>query len=146
MELELLPNEEIIYKEKVSSFYVNLLYSLGGIFVVLMLLHYHQGPFLLLMGVCFIVYAYCLKKFTSFVLTNKRIVYKTGIIGQRVIEIKIEKVESVQIYQGALGRIFNYGDLIFSGAGNPTVSMLFVDHPVAFKQKYLELESKNNKK
>ncbi|MFO1233894.1 MAG: PH domain-containing protein [Rivihabitans pingtungensis] len=43
-------------------------------------------------------------------------------MSRQTIELNISKVESIQVNQGILGRIFNYGTLVISGAEQPTSS------------------------
>ena len=50
----------------------------------------------------------------KFVLTNKRIILKTGIIMRNSKELMLRKCESINVRQSILGRILNYGDVIVS--------------------------------
>ena len=43
--------------------------------------------------------------------TNLRVVHKTGFIKRQTFEMSLDKVESVDVNQSILGRIFNYGDV-----------------------------------
>ena len=49
--------------------------------------------------------------------TNLRVVHKTGFIKRRTFEMSLDKVESVDVNQSILGRIFNYGDVEIFGVG-----------------------------
>src|SRR5436190_9986298 len=49
--------------------------------------------------------------------TNLRVVHKTGFIKRRTFEMSLDKVESVDVNQSFLGRIFNYGDVTVRGVG-----------------------------
>ena len=51
------------------------------------------------------------------VITNYRVVYKIGIIHIYSEEITNDKIESVAVNQSLLGRILNYGDIVFTGTG-----------------------------
>jgi len=41
--------------------------------------------------------------------TNKRVIYKTGIISRKSEEMKLASIETVEIDQGVLGRMLGYG-------------------------------------
>jgi uncharacterized membrane protein YdbT with pleckstrin-like domain len=49
--------------------------------------------------------------------TNFRVVHKTGFITRRTVEMSLDKIASVDVYQSILGRIFNYGDVTVKGMG-----------------------------
>ena len=49
--------------------------------------------------------------------TNKRVILKKGIIGRQTEEMKIGSIETVEIDQGVLGRILDYGDVKVTGRG-----------------------------
>ncbi|MDR2098721.1 MAG: PH domain-containing protein [Rickettsiales bacterium] len=61
--------------------------------------------------------------------TNKRILLKYGIISTMTGEIKLEKIEGVNIEQGVFGTLFDYGTIIFSGTGTNQVYWIDVDEP-----------------
>lgn len=56
---------------------------------------------------------------TELAITNKRVIAKFGLIRRDTIEINLSKVESIQVTQGILGRIFDFGSIVISGAGDP---------------------------
>ena len=70
---------------------------------------------------------------TERVITNRRVIFKTGIISVRTEELKNSKVESVEIKQTILGRIFGYGNIWFSGTGTSKVKFDNVDDPAEIK-------------
>ena len=49
--------------------------------------------------------------------TNYRVIYKIGILHIRTEELVNSRTEAVIVNQSILGRILNYGDIIFSGTG-----------------------------
>ena len=54
---------------------------------------------------------------TEIEVTDRRIVYKEGFIRRNTIEMHMDKVESVDVYQSVLGRILNYGRVTIRGTG-----------------------------
>ncbi|HDR8786385.1 TPA: PH domain-containing protein, partial [Escherichia coli] len=54
---------------------------------------------------------------TELALTNQRVIAKVGFIRRNTVELRIDKVESLGIHQGILGRIFNYGSIVIKGTG-----------------------------
>src|SRR5436190_845630 len=49
--------------------------------------------------------------------TNLRVIHKTGFISRKTFEMSLDKVESVDVNQSVLGRIFDYGDVTIMGVG-----------------------------
>ena len=55
--------------------------------------------------------------FTMFVLTNERLVMRTGIIARRGMEIPLEVINDVIFRQTVFERLLGFGDLIIESAG-----------------------------
>ena len=70
---------------------------------------------------------------TEIAVTDRRIIYKRGFIRRRTIEMHLDKVESVDVDQTILGRIFNYGDIIIRGVGVGIEPFSNVDSPIVFR-------------
>ena len=79
---------------------------------------------------------------TELAFTNKRVVAKFGFISKKTIELNISKVESLQISQNFLGRIFNFGTIIISGAGNPQAPIPGIANPMEFRRAFMEHQDK----
>ena len=92
------------------------------------------------LGLIFWVLAYVRYKTTELAITTKRVIVKHGFIRRRTVEININKVESIQVNQGILGRIFNYGSLIISGAGNPQAPIPGISKPMNFRRVFMETQ------
>ena len=79
---------------------------------------------------------------SEFVVTNKRLVLKQGIIRRRSVELFLSKLESVQVDQGILGRILNYGSIVPAGSGGTKQAFNKIADPLEFRRRINEqLES-----
>ena len=65
--------------------------------------------------------------------TNMRVVHKTGFIKRRTFEMSLDKVESVDVNQSILGRIFNYGDVTILGVGEGKETISTIASPLDFR-------------
>ena len=65
--------------------------------------------------------------------TNRRVVYKEGFVKRHTIEMNMDKVESVDVDQSLLGRIFNYGNITVRGTGSSFEPLKMIDHPLRFR-------------
>jgi uncharacterized membrane protein YdbT with pleckstrin-like domain len=55
---------------------------------------------------------------TEIAVTDRRVIYKTGFISRKTNEMHMDKVESVEVNQSVLGRMFDYGDVTIKGTGD----------------------------
>lgn len=122
-------DEVIQYEGRISLWSLTHLIVLGVLLIPL----YGIGLILLIMA--FVRY-----KTTELAFTNKRVIAKFGFISRQTVELYIPKVESIQVHQGILGRIFNYGSLIISGAGNPQAPIPGISDPMAFRRGFMEIQ------
>lgn len=67
--------------------------------------------------------------------TNKRVIYKKGIISRQSEEMKITSIETVEIEQGIMGRLFGFGNVKISGRGISDLIFKNVDDPMDVKRK-----------
>jgi uncharacterized membrane protein YdbT with pleckstrin-like domain len=70
---------------------------------------------------------------TEIAVTDRRIIFKRGFIRRYTIEMHLDKVESVDVEQSILGRIFNFGDIIIRGVGVGIEPLHNIDSPIAFR-------------
>ena len=80
------------------------------------------------------VVAWLKRNLIEMVCTNKRVVRRTGIVNVTTEELNRERIESVEMHQSILGRIFNYGDIFFSGTGTSKLVFKFINQPRLMKQ------------
>ena len=66
---------------------------------------------------------------TEMVVTNHRVISKSGIIAVHLGELRNMKVETIRIHQSILGRILGYGDIELTGTGNSFVVFECVANP-----------------
>src|SRR6476659_8281107 len=70
---------------------------------------------------------------TEIDVTNLRVVHKEGFIQRKTFEMSLDKVESVDVNQSILGRIFNYGDVEIFGVGEGVETIQTIASPLAFR-------------
>ncbi|OEY66791.1 PH domain-containing protein [Marinobacter sp. X15-166B] len=66
--------------------------------------------------------------------TNKRVILKRGIISRKTDEIKLSAIETVQIDQGILGRVFGFGTVRVTGRGISDLNFKGIDDPMSVKR------------
>ena len=75
---------------------------------------------------------------SEFVITNKRIIIKTGFIARKTLEMNLNKIESVNVDQGIWGRILGYGTITIIGTGGTKESFPDISRPLLFRRKFQE--------
>jgi len=70
---------------------------------------------------------------TELAVTDQRVIFKSGVFARHTIEMNRSKVESVDVDQSVLGRIFGYGTLMLRGTGGSLEPMEAISDPLAFR-------------
>lgn len=74
-----------------------------------------------------------LRATTEFGVTSHRVVVKRGIFSLHTVEMNLDKVESVDVDQSLLGRIFGYGAVVIHGVGARWDPIVGIGDPFAFR-------------
>ena len=122
-------NEKIIYTVKFHWLYtliafLNLLFL--GVFII---------------GIIKFIKMMINKWTTERVLTDLRYIQKTGWIKRDTEEIRISKIEEVDLKQSILGRILGYGSINISGTGSGKITLELIDDPLIFQKNLNNLKS-----
>jgi len=100
------------------------------------------------LGVLTIIWAiWLLMKFVSwtrtyFVVTDQRVVYRTGVISRHGVEIPLERINNINFHQGVWERMIGAGDLEIQSAGESGTTLFEnVRHPDGVQQEiYRQME------
>ena len=129
VETNLIKGEGIQYEGKTSIWFL-----LPKILLGLLLLPLNGIGLLLWISAAITYYT------TELAITNRRVIAKFGLIRRQTIEMNISKVESIQVDQTILGRIFNFGSLFVSGAGDPKAPIRGISAPLQFRNAFFEVQ------
>tara|TARA_B100000614_G_C14255617_1_gene372780 strand:- start:101 stop:565 length:465 start_codon:yes stop_codon:yes gene_type:complete len=102
-----------------------------------------EGNLVLYLSYLFFIFSF-IKFITRFIerwtteqaLTNKRVFRKVGLIRRDTDELVYEKIETVAVKQSILGRIFNFGEVEFTGTGGMYIRFIFVKDPTKVKRNF----------
>lgn len=132
IEQNLARDEQIIVKAQVTwlSQFWNLFF--GGLFVLTALSS--KNFLFFIIGAIFIAVAVVNVITTELALTNRRIIAKSGLIRRNTIELKVNRVESLGVDQGVLGRILNFGSIVIKGVGGSNAPIPYIARPLEFRQ------------
>jgi uncharacterized membrane protein YdbT with pleckstrin-like domain len=86
--------------------------------------------------------------FTHFVVTDDRVIFRTGVLAKRGVEIPMERINNINFHQGIWERIIGAGDLDIESAGKDGQSHFDdVWHPDGVQQElYRQMETNAKKR
>jgi uncharacterized membrane protein YdbT with pleckstrin-like domain len=84
---------------------------------------------------------------TNFVVTSDRIIYRSGVLSKRGIEIPLDRINTVVFHQGPFERILGAGDLEIESAGQQPAKFTDIRKPsIVQAEIYKQSEANENRK
>jgi len=82
---------------------------------------------------------------TYFVVTSRRVIYRSGVISKRGVEIPLERINNINFHQRLIDRLIGAGDLDIESAGKDGQSHFdFIRHPDGVQHEiYRQMEARN---
>jgi uncharacterized membrane protein YdbT with pleckstrin-like domain len=74
---------------------------------------------------------------TEIAVTDRRVIYVRGFFQRKSVEVHMNQIESVDVDQTLLGRLFGYGDVTIHGTGNTYDPLCAVDRPIALRNEII---------
>jgi uncharacterized membrane protein YdbT with pleckstrin-like domain len=92
-----------------------------------------------------LVLKYVQWKMTYFVVTSRRVIYRTGVLAKKGVEIPLERVNNINFHQRIIDRVIGAGDLDIESAGKDGQSHFeFIRHPDGVQHEiYRMMETRN---
>jgi uncharacterized membrane protein YdbT with pleckstrin-like domain len=101
------------------------------------------GVVAIALGVLDLVAAMIRRSGAEFAVTNKRVIFKTGLMQRSSEEIFLSKIESVTVNEGLWGRALNYGTINVRGTGGTLEPFHKIAHAQEFRRQIQEQISQN---
>jgi len=70
---------------------------------------------------------------TEMAVTTRRVVVKTGLTSRRTIEMLLNKIETIEVEEPTMGRLFGYGSITMIGTGGTSEPFHKIAHPLEFR-------------
>jgi uncharacterized membrane protein YdbT with pleckstrin-like domain len=74
------------------------------------------------------------RRVTEIVVTDRRVIFKRGLVVRHAMEMNISKIEAVDLDQGLFARLLNYGTLLIRGTGGGFEPLRFIEAPIVIRQ------------
>jgi uncharacterized membrane protein YdbT with pleckstrin-like domain len=136
--------ERIVYRAAISHWKFFVSYFAGSLFLAVALGAYIAGSradawlvmaaILLVIGLAVILSAIIRRQTTELVLTDRRIIMKRGLVSRDTVEMNLNKVESLHVNQGLMGRILDYGDVTVVGTGASLEPLRGISKPLELRK------------
>ncbi|MBL8638787.1 MAG: PH domain-containing protein [Alphaproteobacteria bacterium] len=111
------PDEHVLVKGVISN---GIFWKSIAVLIIALLVGLLAPPlgyFLTFVAVLMIGYGFMLKAALMMVVTNQRIFFRSGILKVDTVQVRMERVESVEIQRTIPGQILNYGTIVLTGTG-----------------------------
>jgi uncharacterized membrane protein YdbT with pleckstrin-like domain len=70
---------------------------------------------------------------TELAVTDRRVIYKSGLLSRHTLEMNRSKVESIDVEQSLAGRILGFGTIIMHGTGGSLEPIRQIADPLTFR-------------
>lgn len=110
--------EKVLVKGEISS---GIFWKAGAILVIAALvglLAWQLGVFLAIVAGLTFLYELLLTRFLLLIVTNERIFFRSGILKVDTVQVRLERVESVEIQRTLVGQLLGYGTVVLTGTGS----------------------------
>src|SRR5437868_4031812 len=84
-------------------------------------------------GLLFVGWAYLRYVNAEFVVTNRRVICKSGVFGTRSVEIMLSKLEAIGVDEPLMGKMLGYGTLVVGGTGGSKEEFKLLAKPLTFR-------------
>jgi uncharacterized membrane protein YdbT with pleckstrin-like domain len=133
VESVLIPGEQVLYEGHISGWALLPKIALGVLLLPVGI------------GLIVLLWAFILYKSTELAITNKRIIAKFGFISRSTVEINLSKVESIQVDQGLLGRMCDFGTIRVHGTGSTLAPVPDISEPLAFRNQFAQATDRSQR-
>lgn len=72
---------------------------------------------------------------TELVVTSHRVIFKRGFLSRHTVEMNRGKIESVDVDQSLLGRLFGYGTIVVRGTGGGIEPLADIEEPLLLRSR-----------
>ena len=85
------------------------------------------------LGLLLLLAAWIRRRATEIVVTDRRVIFKRGLLSRHTVEMNVSKIETVDVEQGLGGRIWGYGTVLIRGTGVGLEPLVGVGSPLLIR-------------
>ena len=135
----LVEGEQVVMRAAISPF---IYWQSVSVFILSMVVGLMAAPLgMLLASVAVLMFIYntLKKEILLFVLTNKRIFVRYGILQVDVVDMRFSKIESIELERMPTGYLMGYANLVVMGTGQRYITIPYVSNGPEIRQAYNRL-------
>ena len=139
VEDHLLPSEQVVHRAHLHK-----IVYLGPLFLAILMMIGATGAFMagsygiaavaLALALVPLIWAQIVYSSSEFAVTNKRVIIKVGFIQRRTLETLLSKVEGIEVHQGFLARMLDFGTIVVTGTGGTREQFANISAPLEFRR------------
>ena len=80
---------------------------------------------------------YIRRSTTEIAVTDRRVIFKRGLLSRHTAEMNVSKIETVDVEQSITGRVLGYGDVLIRGVGGTFEPLRRVANPLELRSAIL---------
>src|SRR6185437_8986319 len=95
------------------------------------------GGVVAVFGILLLLATWIRRRATEIVVTDRRVIFKRGLLTRHTVEMNVSKIETVDVEQGLSGRIWDYGTLLIRGTGSGFEPLVGVGSPIQIRNAFV---------
>lgn len=123
------PNETLVRVARVSAgiYWKGIaMLILAGLVMILIPIALNLGIFLMLVALIILIFEFLTKRYLLLMVTDKRILTRHGIIQFDVTQVRLSKIESVEVEWTLMGRLLGFANVVITGTGSRITVVPFI--------------------
>lgn len=135
----LVSGEEVILRARLHG---AIFWKSVAVLLLALLLFFVIPPFGVILGVCGLIML-CVSILTQHYLllaiTNKRVLARYGLLQMDVVDIRLSKIESIDLERMLPGHLFGYASVVVAGTGQRLIRVPYIGNAESFRRYYNEM-------
>ncbi len=130
------PGETLVRLARVSNgiYWKSVAVLILALIVMTSVILFNLGVFLLLVAAIMATHAYLTKHYLILALTDKRVLVRQGILNLDTVQLRYNRIESVELEWSIPGRILSYSVVVMTGTGSRVAVVPFIADGPQFRK------------
>ena len=135
----LVEGEKIILRAKIHGalYWKSVAMLIFSLLVGMVIMQF--GILFMIVGAIMLIVSILTKHYLLLVITNKRVLARYGLLQMDIVDIRLSKVESIDLERMLPGHIFGYANVVVMGTGQRIIRIPFIKNANDFRKFYNEM-------
>lgn len=129
------PDEKLVRVAAISPaiYWKGIAVAIFGLILLILPIVHMLGVYFLFVALIILAYAYLMKTNLRLILTDKRVLIRRGIVTIDTVQMRLNRIESVELEWTPAGRILSYAIVVITGTGSRVTAIPFIADGQAFR-------------